>query len=115
MPAFGDDVAAVVKKLELRDLVLIGHSMGGDVIVEAALRVAGPVRGLVRVDTYATLGRPRTPEEIEELLRPPDVDALARYGVEAVLMPGGAHFLMLEDPHRFNRLLARVVAGFTAP
>src|SRR5438105_10350898 len=29
---FGADVAAVVQALELRDVVLVGHSMGGDVI-----------------------------------------------------------------------------------
>jgi hypothetical protein len=28
-------------------------------------------------------------------------------------MPGVGHFLMLEDPGGFNRLLAEVVAGFT--
>ena len=30
--------------------------------------------------------------------RPNDIEALRRHGVEAVLMPGVGHFLMLEDP-----------------
>src|SRR5687768_8178230 len=34
--SYGEDVAAVVKELDLEDAILIGHSMGGDVIVEAA-------------------------------------------------------------------------------
>jgi pimeloyl-ACP methyl ester carboxylesterase len=60
MPAFGEDVVAVVAELGLDDLVLddlvlVGHSMGGDVIVETALRLPGQVLGLVWVDTYATL------------------------------------------------------------
>ena len=55
MPAFGGDVAAVVEQLGLDDVVLIGHSMGGDVIVEAALRLVGRVRGLVWVDVYSDL------------------------------------------------------------
>jgi pimeloyl-ACP methyl ester carboxylesterase len=63
--SFGGDVAAVVKKLELERVVLIGHSMGGDVIPEAARRLPGRVAGLVWVDTYKELGAGRTPEEVE--------------------------------------------------
>ena len=70
MQAFGEDVVAVVEMLELRDLVLIGHSMGGDVIVEAALSLRDRVAGLVWVDTYTTLGQPRTREKLEEFLDP---------------------------------------------
>ena len=53
--AFGGDVAAVVKKLGLRDVVLVGHSMGGDVIVEAEHELGGCVRGLVAVDSFRSL------------------------------------------------------------
>jgi pimeloyl-ACP methyl ester carboxylesterase len=56
MSAFGDDVVAVVERLGLEETVLIGHSMGGDVIVEAALRLRDRVNGLVWLDTYRTLG-----------------------------------------------------------
>jgi pimeloyl-ACP methyl ester carboxylesterase len=187
MPAFGADVVAVVEKLDLRDLVLIGHSMGGDVIVEVALALPDRVAGLVWVDVYATLGRARTPAEIEEFVqpfrrdfvsaarafvsrmfvpgsdsdlvervvagmsgapaevavpvmehavanddailaalpqltapvvainpdyRPTNAEALARHGVKAVLMPGVGHFLMLEDPDTFNRLLGETIEGF---
>ena len=45
MPAFGGDVAAVARQIGADDLVLVGHSMGGDVIVEAALQLGGCVRG----------------------------------------------------------------------
>jgi pimeloyl-ACP methyl ester carboxylesterase len=63
--SFGADVAAVVKKLELERVVLIGHSMGGDVIPEAARRLPGRVAGLIWVDTYKELGAGRSPEEVE--------------------------------------------------
>lgn len=56
MPSFGDDVVAVVNHLRLTEIVLVGHSMGGDVIVEAARRLPGRVTSLVWVDVYATLG-----------------------------------------------------------
>jgi pimeloyl-ACP methyl ester carboxylesterase len=52
MAAFGEDVAAVVDRLGLKSVVLVGHSMGGDVVVEAARRLQGRVIGLVWVDDY---------------------------------------------------------------
>ena len=41
MAAFGADVAAVVNKLDLKNIVLVGHSMGGPVCLEAARRLQG--------------------------------------------------------------------------
>ena len=70
MEAFGGDVGAVVQELDLKQIVLIGHSMGGDVIVEAARRLPGRIAGLVWVDVYKELGRPRTPEEVQARLTP---------------------------------------------
>jgi pimeloyl-ACP methyl ester carboxylesterase len=182
--AFGEDVAAVVDKLELGRVILIGHSMGGDVILEAARRLPGRVAGLVWVDTYRELGTPVANEELEafwapfdadfvEATRafvrgtfPPDADSalvervaadmsaappaialqtirsatsfysevpsvlreltlplvainpdhkstdmesMGRHGIEVVLMSGAGHFLMMEDPQRFNRLLETVI------
>jgi sigma-B regulation protein RsbQ len=69
MSRFGEDVVAVVEGLELGRLVLIGHSMGGDVIVEAGLRLPERVAGLVWVDAYRTLVA-RTQVELEEFLDP---------------------------------------------
>lgn len=183
MAAFGDDVAAVVRHLGLGEVVLIGHSMGGDVVVETALRLGDQVLGVVWADTYDTLGDPPTREELEEFVapfredfvaatsalvrrmagpaaaelvewvaadmsaappeaaiemmehsvgnqpavlaalptltapvmainpayRPTDSEALRHHGVRAVIMPGVGHFLMLEDPSTFNRLLGEVI------
>jgi len=58
MSAFGEDVVAVVRALSLERVVLIGHSMGGDVVVEAALRMRERVAGVVWVDVYRELGLP---------------------------------------------------------
>lgn len=188
MAAFGDDVIAEVNRLELGELVLIGHSMGGDVIVEAALHLTDRVIGLVWVDTYTDLDQPLDLDEIERFAapfredfasttrdfvrrmflhnsdpglvewvaadmsaappdiaidalaraignvraipgllerlsaplvainpdhRPTDIESLHRHGVTTRVMSGVAHFLMMEDPSRFNRLLEDVVNGFT--
>jgi len=68
--AFGNDVAAVVEKLALPRVILVGHSMGGDVITEAARRLRGRVVGLIWVDTYGELGSSRSPEKVEAFIAP---------------------------------------------
>jgi pimeloyl-ACP methyl ester carboxylesterase len=50
--SFGDDVVAVVDKLDLDNVILIGHSMGGDVIIDAASKIPGKVDALIGIDTY---------------------------------------------------------------
>jgi pimeloyl-ACP methyl ester carboxylesterase len=184
MPAFGADVIAVIDALELRDVVLVGHSMGGDVIVEAALRLGDRVEGLVWVDTYSQLTEPSSEDEVEAFVapfrtdfvestralvrqmfrpgteqalvewivedmasappdaavdelrraigndgpvmralpqlhvpfvainpdyRPTGAASLRRYGIETVIATDVGHFLMLEDPRQFNRLLADIL------
>lgn len=49
--AFGHDVAGLIDRLDLRDVVLVGHSMGGPVSLKAAALARDRVRGIVAVDT----------------------------------------------------------------
>src|SRR5207253_5827184 len=46
MQAFGQDVVSVVEALGLKRVVLIGHSLGGPVVLEAARSMPGRVAGL---------------------------------------------------------------------
>ncbi|MFW6193637.1 MAG: alpha/beta fold hydrolase [Gemmatimonadota bacterium] len=98
MASFGADVAAVVRQLEAERVVLVGHSMGGDVIVEAARRLPGRVAGLVWVDTYNELGDPRTPEEVRELMAPfrEDFVTATRSFVRGMFPPGADDSLVEE-------------------
>lgn len=50
--AFGEDVVAVVDRLSLGRVVLVGFSMGGGVTLEAAERLGERVLGVVFVDTF---------------------------------------------------------------
>jgi pimeloyl-ACP methyl ester carboxylesterase len=50
--AFGEDVTAVINHLKLKKVILVGHSMGGVVIIEAAKLLKGKVLGLVGVDAF---------------------------------------------------------------
>src|SRR5436190_21829473 len=56
--------------LALDDVVLVGHSMGGDVILAAATKLRGRVRGLVWVDTYGQLPHQRTHDQVRERMTP---------------------------------------------
>jgi len=67
---FGEDVAAVVNKLKLDNVILIGHSMGGSVIIEAAKRLKGKIIGLVGADTYQSFKDDWTEEQKESFLKP---------------------------------------------
>jgi pimeloyl-ACP methyl ester carboxylesterase len=193
--SFGADVAAVVEALVPAPdrLILIGHSMGGDVILEAARRlegrIAGRIAGLVWVDAHSQLARFRTVEQVQKRMlpfrqdfraaaagfvrgmfppqadaaligrvvaamssappaiataalesamnyasevpgalrelrlpvmainpdsTPEDIQSLERYGVEVLSMSGAGHFMMLEDPERFNGLLKVAISRLVA-
>jgi pimeloyl-ACP methyl ester carboxylesterase len=49
---YGNDVTAIIKQLNLKNVVLIGHSMSGAIVVEAALRNPTRVIGVVGVDNF---------------------------------------------------------------
>jgi pimeloyl-ACP methyl ester carboxylesterase len=190
MAAFAEDIAAVVEKLGLTQIVLIGHSLSGTIVVEAAQRLPAQVIGIVGVDTFKVLEGTMTKAEIEAFLEPFRLDfvrnaeefvrtnmfipssdpalvdriardmtsaspavgisageeefshavqrraslltmqipkvlinsdytptdqaATARYGIRVEMMTGVGHFVMLEDPATFNRILGNVVQGMIA-
>jgi len=49
--AYGADVAGLIEALDLRNVVLVGHSMGGPVSLRAAALSGDRVLGIVAVDT----------------------------------------------------------------
>ncbi len=183
--AFGGDVVAVINKLNIERAILIGHSMGGSVIIEAVRRMPDRVVGLVGVDTLHNVETTYPEEQIEEFISgfqgdfkgntrefvrdmfpsgsdpyiverivedmssaPPwvgvgvlrgyfrydvtealkqvtvpiycinsdlletNVEANRRHAVsfDVKLMPGMGHFIMIEDPETFNRLLDEIVS-----
>ena len=55
MESFGDDVIAVLDKLNLKKVILIGFSMGGPVVIEAAEQAPGNIVGIVLVDTLQNI------------------------------------------------------------
>jgi pimeloyl-ACP methyl ester carboxylesterase len=71
MGNFGEDVAAVVRQIHNKKVVLVGHSMGAPVALEAARRIGDRVVGIIAVDSFKTIGQPPMPDaQIEKLLKP---------------------------------------------
>lgn len=74
MQAFGADVRAVLEALDARGVVLVGHSMGGPVILEAARQAPDRVAALVPVDTLSDVGQSWSAEQKEAFLVPMRAD-----------------------------------------
>jgi pimeloyl-ACP methyl ester carboxylesterase len=51
LPAFAQDVRAVIEKLQMERVVLVGHSMSGYVILEVAHLIPDRIAALIPVDT----------------------------------------------------------------
>jgi len=182
--AFGKDVAAVAEKLNLNRIILVGHSIGGLVVVEAARQMPGRVVCLVGADEFHDIEKGFTEEDVKGLIAmiepdfvkgtqsfvremfPPDADPelvnwvasemssadpeiginafrnlgnydlksavgkmeMPIYSINADLWPtnfevnkkyvksfklkmmkGIGHFVMLEDPEKFNKLLEEII------
>jgi len=74
MASFGEDVRAVTEAVGARSVILIGHSMGGPVIAEAARIMPGRVKGLIGVDTFVNIEYPMTREGAAEMAAPLEDD-----------------------------------------
>ncbi len=61
------DAVAVADDLKLDQMILIGHSMGGPVSLEAARRMPGRVLGVVAVDTLHNADFELSPEVFEPM------------------------------------------------
>ncbi|MFC2038228.1 alpha/beta fold hydrolase [Chloroflexota bacterium] len=185
--AFGSDVVAVIKELNLEKVVLVGHSMGGGVIAEVACQIPERIIGLVGADTFLNVELPvfsleraetflaglrsdfvsamrqlvvdmfipgTDPELVEQVvadmssspsevtmgmvrdrseldrtiarafdevkvpiycivsdMHAIDIDAARRHApsFEVTYMENVGHFVMMEDPERFNRFLSEII------
>ncbi|WP_374951207.1 alpha/beta fold hydrolase [Mucilaginibacter sp.] len=54
--AFGQDIKNVIAQLHLKNVVLVGHSMAGDIILQGALDDPNHVIALVGVDNFKSAG-----------------------------------------------------------
>lgn len=64
---FAQDVITVIKTLDLHNVILIGHSMGGDVCLEVADQLPNVVIGLVGVDYFKYAGTEMPAEFLQQV------------------------------------------------
>ena len=89
MKAFGEDVQAVTQAAGSRRVILIGHSMGGSVIAEAAALMPDRVIGLIGVDTLENIAYPLTSEARDNMTAPlkKNFQAGCRQFVNGMILP----------------------------
>lgn len=103
MQAFGEDVRAVVDALHLEKVILVGHSMGGPVILEAARLLPGRVVGLIPVDTGLDVEQTSSPEEIAGMVGALEKD----YRATAEKFTREYMFTPKTDPALIERIVAK--------
>ncbi len=106
MQAFGQDVAAVIEELDLSNVILVGHAMGGAAIVEAARLVPDRVIGMVGADSFSDLYLAAyTPEQITAtlvLFQNDFAEDVRQYGLE--------NYFRSSSPERLKRRIVLEMA-----
>ncbi|HEV3077781.1 MAG TPA: alpha/beta fold hydrolase, partial [Thermoanaerobaculia bacterium] len=88
--SLGEDVRAVVLALDLRRVILVGHSLGGPVALAAAERLQGRVVAVVGIDTFHDVERRIDPAMVQGLVGrwEKDFGGTAKQMVDAMLPAG---------------------------
>jgi pimeloyl-ACP methyl ester carboxylesterase len=110
MEKYGEDVATVVQRIPNQQVILVGHSMGGTVALEAAHTLGNRVIGIIVVDALKSVGLPPlSPSQIETRVAPFRTDfigAVRKYVSEELFEKGAdplfvqkvAYDMSLEPP-----------------
>ena len=90
---FGQDVATAVAAVPNQKLILVGHSMGGPVAIEAARLLKSRTIGIIGVDTFNTVGVPAPSKaQVDAILKPFEADFIGhtrKLVTEHLFPPGG--------------------------
>ena len=62
---YATDVNAVINQLHLKKVILIGHSMAGDIVLKAAINNPNKVISLVGVDNFKAIGHTLSAQELK--------------------------------------------------
>src|SRR6186713_1040854 len=72
---FGQDVTTALSAVPSGQIILVGHSMGGPVAIEAARKLGKRVIGIIGVDTFNSVGAPAPNQaQIDALLKSFEAD-----------------------------------------
>jgi len=96
---YAQDVAAVARDIPNRQLVLVGHSMGGAVVLAATPLLGDRVIGIIAVEALRTVGLPPLrARDIEQRVAPFRADFIGatRHMVTTSLFPKDADHLLVQ-------------------
>ncbi|MBT3181457.1 MAG: alpha/beta hydrolase [Deltaproteobacteria bacterium] len=87
--SFADDVKAVVDSIGASKVILIGHSMGGELAVKAANLLPKRVIGVVVVDSIQDVAYPLTSEGFARMVEPfkEDFNKATKYFLKDMFVP----------------------------
>ncbi len=102
---FGRDVSAVIRQLDLKHVILVGHSMSGAIVVEAALQNPGRVIGIVGIDNFKNIAEEQTPQSRAQVA---DVCKQARKDYEGVFVDYSKKYLF--DASTDTAIINRVIS-----
>ncbi len=94
---FGQDVATALSAVPSEQIILVGHSMGGPVAIEAARKLGKRVIGIVGVDTFNSVGAPAPSKpQVDALLKAFEADFIGqtrKFVTEHLFAPTANHEL----------------------
>jgi pimeloyl-ACP methyl ester carboxylesterase len=70
MISFAEDIKAVIEKEKINKAILIGHSMGGGIIAQAARLMPEKIIALIGVDTYQNVDEIFPREALDGMIEP---------------------------------------------
>lgn len=65
---FGDDIREIIYKLSLEKVILIGHSIGGDIMLEATNENSSSIIGIIGIDYFKNIGFELPQNIIEQVI-----------------------------------------------
>ena len=76
---FGQDVATALSAVPNKQVILVGHSMGGPVAIEAARLLGGRAIGIIGVDTFKSIGAPAPSKaQVDAIIKPFEADFIGQ-------------------------------------
>ncbi|HEV7779690.1 MAG TPA: alpha/beta hydrolase [Chitinophagaceae bacterium] len=64
--AYAEDVKNIIDQLKLKNVILIGHSMSGDILLKVSNLYPALVKGIVGIDNLHEPGSPLTAEQVKD-------------------------------------------------